>query len=137
MSENIPIPPDVASSITVKPRSRFRRIGCGIGAVIWFILLLLPCIAIALISQNEIAIQTGDIPGQSFRVWLIQDATERGIGIARPSIHNGQNSNTCLQTDTSFIMWMGKGDATSFCECYARVGDTWKSVSSTQGLCNP
>jgi hypothetical protein len=138
MSENTPIPPDaVAVPMPAKQRSRLRRIACGIGSVIWIILLLLPCIAIVLIAQNEIAIQVGDVPGQSFRVWLIQDATERGIGIARPSIHSDQNSNTCLQTDTSFIMWMGKGDAASFCECYAREGDTWKSVSSAQGLCNP
>ncbi len=138
MSENAPTPPDaVTVSPLSKPQSRLRRLRCGIGAVIWIILLLLPCIAIALISQGEIAVQLGDVPGQSLRVWLIQDASERGVGIARPSIHTDQNSNTCLQTDTSFIMWMGKGDATSFCECYAHEGDTWKSVSSAQGSCNP
>jgi len=140
MSENSPLPSDNSpdnSSLLVKPRSRLRRAGCGIGLVIWIILLLFPCLAIALIAQGEVAVQLGDIPGQSFRVWLIQDATERGLGIARPSVHTDENANTCLQTDTSFLLWMGKGDASSYCECFMREGDNWKSVSSTQGSCNP
>ncbi|MBI1280037.1 MAG: hypothetical protein GC179_18055 [Anaerolineaceae bacterium] len=138
MSENSQLPVDNSpDSLTAKPRSRLRRISCGIGLVIWIIMLLFPCIAIALVAQGEIAIQLGDVPGQSFRVWLIQDATERGLGIARPSLHTDENSNTCLQTDTSFLMWMGKGDTTSFCECYAHEVDNWKLVRSAQGKCNP
>lgn len=121
----------------IKPRNRLRRIGCGIGFVIWIILLLFPCFAIVLISQGEIAVQSGDIPGQSFRIWLIQDATERGLGIARPSVHTGANSNACLQTDTNFLLWMGSGASTSYCECYKHDGDNWSSVSSAQGSCNP
>lgn len=129
--DNLPVIPPA------KPGSRLRRLGCGIGLVIWIILLLLPCVAIALIAQGEIAVQLGDVPGQSFRVWLIQDATERGLGIARPSVHIDENANTCLQTDTSFLLWMGKGESTSYCECYAHEGDNWKSISSAQRTCNP
>lgn len=121
----------------VKPGSRLRRIGCSIGLVFWTILLLLPCVAIALISQGEIAIQLGNVPGQTFRIWLIQDATERGIGIAYPRVHTDASANTCLQTDTNFLLWMGKGESSTFCECYASDGDNWKSISSTQGFCNP
>ena len=131
-SENTP---DAAP--VVKPRSRLRRIGCGIGLIIWLLLLLFPCVAIALVSQGEITAQLGNVPGQNLRIWLIQDATQRGIGIARPSVHTDNNANVCLQTDTSFLMWMGKGASTSFCECYTHDGDNWKSVSSTQGTCNP
>ena len=139
MSENEQPLPDVEQTpVPIKPRSRLRRLGCWLGLAIWLVLLLLPCFMIALIAQGEIAIQLGDLPGQSFRVWLIQDATERGLGIARPSVHsNGDNSNICLQTDINFLMWMGKGDSTSVCECYTRDGDNWKSVSSAQGSCNP
>ena len=138
MSENgQPLPDTAQTAVPIKPRSRLRRIGCGIGLVIWVILLLLPCLAIALISQGEIAIQLGDVPGQSFRVWLIQDATERRLGIARPSIHTNDIANICLQTDTSFLLWMGKGESTSYCECFAHDGDSWKSVSAAQGSCNP
>jgi hypothetical protein len=139
MSEIIQSPPNNVPDevLQPKPRSRVRRIGCGIALVIWVILLVLPCIAIALISQGEIAIQLGDLPGQSLRVWLIQDSTERGIGVARPSVHTNADATTCLQTDTSFLLWMGKGDPTSYCDCYDRDGDNWKSVSSTQGSCNP
>ncbi len=138
MSETNQLPSDdISHTPAVKPRSRLRRLGCGIGLGVWLILLLFPCVAIVLIAQGEIAIQLGDVPGQSFRVWLIQDATERGLGVARPSIHTDTKANTCLQTDTSFLLWMGKGESTSYCECYAHEGGNWKSVSSAQGSCNP
>lgn len=128
---------NIPDSPPVKPRSRLRRLGCGIGLIIWIILLLFPCVAIVLIAQGEIAIQLGNIPGQNFRVWLIQDATERGLGIASPSVHTDEDANVCLQTETNFLLWMGKGESTSYCECFAHDGDNWKSVSSAQGLCNP
>jgi hypothetical protein len=139
MSENEQPLPEVAETpVSIRPRSRLRRLGCWIGLTIWLILLLLPCVMIALISQGEIAIQLGNVPGQSFRVWLIQEATERGLGIARPSVYTtGDNSNVCLQTDTSFLLWMGKGGSTSYCECYTHNGDDWKSLGATQGSCNP
>lgn len=138
MSENTQDPSDNSHIVALlKPRSRLRRLGCGIGLVIWVILLFLPCLAIVLISQAEIAVQLGDIPGQSLRIWLVQDAAERGIGIARPSVLADEKANTCLQTDTSFILWMGKGESTSYCECYVYDGENWKSVSAAQQSCNP
>ena len=138
MSENgQPLSDTPLDAAPIKLRSRLRRIGCGIGIVLWLLLLLFPCVAIALVSQGEITAQLGDVPGQNLRIWLIQDATQRGIGIARPSVHTDSNANVCLQTDTSFLMWMGKGASTSYCECYAHDGGNWKSVSSTQGTCNP
>jgi hypothetical protein len=138
MAENgQPSSDNIQNVVPVKPRSRLRRIGCGIGLIIWVVLLLLPCLAIALISQGEINVQLGDVPGQNLRVWLIQDATQRGIGISRPSIHNDANANVCLQTDTNFLLWMGNGPSSSYCQCYTHEGDNWKSVSSAQGTCNP
>jgi hypothetical protein len=138
MSENRqPSSDETQVATAIKPRSRLRRLGCGIGLVIWALFLLFPCLAIALISQGEIAVQLGNVPGQSFRIWLIQDATERGIGLVRPSVHTDAKTNVCLQTDTSFLLWMGKGEPASYCECYTHDGDNWKSVSSAQGSCNP
>ena len=124
--------------VPVKPRSRLRRFGCAIGLVIWILLLIFPCFAVVLIAQGEIAVQLGNIPGQSFRVWLIQDAKERGLGIARPSVHSSaEGANVCLQTDTSFILWMGSGPPSSYCECYTHSSDNWTSTGTTQGSCNP
>lgn len=138
MSETESVPP-LTSEVNNMPltRSRIRRIGCWFGIVIWLVLLLLPCIAILLISQGEISIQTGDLPGQSFRVWLIQDSKERGLGIANPSVSTRADEVTCLQTTTSFLLWMGKGEPSSYCECYTRTGDSWRQASTTQGSCNP
>ena len=120
-----------------KRPSRIRRLGCWLGIGIWFILLLLPCIAILLISQGEIAIQTGDLPGQSFRLWLIQDSKNRGVAIANPSVSSSTDGKTCMQTTTSFLLWMGSGDPSSYCECYTRTESNWELESTVQGSCNP
>ncbi len=129
------LPEAVQENNTPTPRSRIRRIGCWIGLVLWLLLLLFPCAAILLISQGEVSIQLGDLPGQSFRVWLIQDAKDRGIGIANPLVSSRADETTCLQTTTNFLLWMGKGEPSSYCECYIRNEDRWQLTSTTQGSC--
>lgn len=104
----------------------------------WFVLLLSPCLLIALATQGEITLQLGNIPGQVLRIWLIEGARERGIAISRPSVAtNLGNNTTCVQTDTSFILWMGRGEATRFCDCYAQSNDTWTLTGSNSGMCTP
>ena len=124
-------------TLTTKSRSMFRRFGCWFGLLAWIILLLFPCFAIALISQGEISVRLGDVPGQSLRIWLIQDATERGIGVARPMTRVLDENTVCLQTDTNFILWAGSGQPASSCECFFKQADTWISATLTQGTCNP
>ena len=138
MTENDQIAADENREILpAKPRSMLRRVGCWFGFLIWIVLLLFPCFAIALISQGEISVQLGDLPGQSLRIWLIQDASERGIGVARPMTRVLDENTVCLQTDTNFILWAGTGQPTSSCECFFKQSDTWISATLTQGTCNP
>jgi hypothetical protein len=124
--------------INVPPRrSPLRRIGCSILVVMWFIILLLPCFCFALALQGEISVQLGDVPGQSLRIWLLNESDQRGLGISRPvvSAHDGQ---VCIQTQVSFVMWAGSATGTSFCDCYTRSdGETvWNLMSSSEGTCH-
>jgi hypothetical protein len=126
--------PSTASS--PKRRSLLQQVGCSIGILFWIILLLTPCLCLTLASQGEIAIRLGDIPGQSLRVWLVNESRERGISIAWPVLHSRENSdNVCLQTDVRFVLWMGQGNATSYCDCYTRSDDQWTLISTNSGVC--
>lgn len=133
MSEANPTP--IYVRVPPKPRSRLRRFGCGIAVVLWIVLLISPCALLALASQGEIAIQLGDIPGQSLRIWMVSEARERGVGIARPSVYTNGDS-VCLQTNVSFLLWQGQGQATTYCDCYTRSGSELSLVSSSAGVCS-
>ena len=137
-------PPESLSPIPQTPipkrRSPLRRLGCSLAVVLWFILLLTPCLCIVLATQGEIAIRLGDIPGQSFRLWLLNESRERGLGISRSSVTMSSDSNqVCLQTDVSFVLWAGSAEATSFCECYTHSDNlnNWELTSNHQGSCQP
>jgi hypothetical protein len=123
-----------------KRRSPLRRLGCSVALVVWFIVLLAPCLCIVLATQGEIAIRLGDIPGQSFRLWLLNESRERGLGISRPSLVTSSDANqVCLQTDVSFVLWVGSAEATTFCECYTHSYNlsNWELTSNHQGSCRP
>lgn len=121
---------------TAKPRSLLRRIGCSFGLIFWILLLLTPCFCLVLASQGEISIRLGDVPGQSFRIWLVNEARERGIAVAWPTLHSiSQEGNLCLQIDVKFVLWMGQGNETSYCDCYAQLDNQWSLTSTLSGIC--
>jgi hypothetical protein len=123
-----------------KKRSPIRRFGCIVAVIIWFAILLLPCFCLVLASQGEIAIRLGDAPEQSFRLWLLSESDQRGIGISRPSVFAGENSDQiCVQTNINFVLWAGTAEASTYCECYTRSDNTqsWSLTSSAQQSCQP
>lgn len=133
-SENSPT--NIASSNGKRWKGRTFLRGCLV--LIWFALVLSPCLLIVLATQGEISVQTGSVPGQVFRMWLVDGIGERGIAISRPSrITNPETNWTCLQTNTDFILWMGKGTASIACDCYEQSDNGWVSVSSQVGECPP
>jgi hypothetical protein len=124
--------------IVLPPRtSPMRRLGCFIVVIIWFAILLTPCLCFVLASQGEVAIQLGDVPGQSLRIWLLNESRQRGIGISRPSIST-QGDLMCVQTDVSFFLWAGSAEGTIYCECYTQPDEEgWQFVSNNGGSCQP
>ena len=133
-------PPQLITYVLPPRRSPLRRLGCTIAVIIWFIVLLTPCLCIVLASQGEIAVRLGDVPGQSFRLWLLNESRQRGIGISRPSVYaSAEQSQVCIQTDVSFILWMGSAEATIYCECYTQFDNNagWELVSNQQAACQP
>ena len=131
-------PPKIRFALPSR-QTRIGRWGCRFAVVLWFMILLTPCFCLALASQGEISVRLGDIPGQSFRIWLLNESRQRGIGSSRPSIvANSEAGQVCLQTDVSFVLWAGSEDATTYCECFAQSSNAaWEMVNTAQGSCPP
>ncbi len=128
--------PSTPFTLPSRPQKIVRRAGCFIGLAFWIILLLTPCFCLTLASQGEITINLGDVPGQSLRIWLINESRERGIAIAHPTLHLlGNANNVCLQTDVSFVLWMGQGTTTRYCDCYAYNGNQWTLTTTYSDVC--
>jgi hypothetical protein len=121
-----------------KRRTPIQRIGCALALLIWFVVLLTPCFFIVMATQNEIAITLSDVPGHAFRIWLVNEADERGLAIAQPSlISSGDPNAVCLESHIRFALWMGSTSPADYCECYQRgsADAAWQFVSTQQGNC--
>jgi hypothetical protein len=100
--------------------------------------MLIPCFFIALAVRQEIIITTGSAPNQGLRFWLINEADHRGLGLSVATVHSrSQDSGICVQTDVRFFLWAGESDPTSYCECYALIGDEMELSETTTGQCPP
>lgn len=123
--------------LTPAPRRRspLGRLGCGIALVVWFFLLLTPCMLILLATQNEITIPLGgDAPDHEIRLWLIQEIDERGLGISTTSILQTEPDALCVQTRSRFMLWQGEAEPIAYCECYTRsAADAEWTYSSMKG----
>jgi hypothetical protein len=120
-----------------KRRGPLARLGCALGLIIWAILILSPCILITLAVRGEINIPTGDAPDQRLRVWLIMETRQRGVGISNASIRERDDGQTCVQTETSFLLWLGEAEPVSYCECYQHEDGSqdWIPTEMMSGLC--
>lgn len=130
-------PESTPPASTAKRRRPLRRFGCFLVLVLWCIILLSPCFLVVLATQQEILIQTGELPGQSLRIWLVNEPRQRGIGISRPSIYAEAENIICLQVDVNFLLWMGSEKPNTYCDCFSDPGNkNWELVSSNPEICN-
>lgn len=120
-------------------RGPLGRLGCGLGLVIWALLIFTPTIAIAIAFRGEVSITTGPAPEQRFRVWLIMEPRQRGLGISNGTSYHGSDGLICVQTNTSFVLWDGAGEPSSYCDCYLHdaAANTWSLASTQTGDCKP
>jgi hypothetical protein len=118
---------------------RLRRMGCLILLPFWFALLATPCVLLYLATQGQIAVSLPGEPARELRIWVLSETDRRGVGISVPSvIAAAQNQKLCVQTDVRFLLWMGKGEASQYCECYARgTSGGWTPTDSRAGSCAP
>jgi hypothetical protein len=120
-----------------KPTSPLRRLGCGLLLVLWFVLLLTPCGLFLIAMTGELTVPTGGLPEQELRIWLVMEADQRGLGISTGAPQDVTETAFCIQTDTRFALWAGRGQPASYCDCYTRAdaASAWSLASVAQGAC--
>lgn len=119
----------------MKIKRTARRLGCALLLVLWFLLLLTPCLFIVLITQREIVLAHSNVPNDDFRVWLIQEADQRGLAVSNSRRVSAPNNVVCTLTDVRFFLWKGKGDPNQYCSCYVRQSDSWSAVAEGAEAC--
>ncbi len=132
--------PDHPQALVFRRQNPLKRVGCTIGLLLWAVVLISPCLLCTLATQGQITISLGSAPGQQARIWLLNEARERGIGISWPSAHYSQDAQTvCVQTDTRFVLWEGSGQPATYCECYTRenTGEAWIAAQISDDSCQP
>lgn len=117
--------------------SRARRVGCGAAVILWFLLLLTPCGLLLIAVTGEVTIPTGSLPGQETRLWLIMEADQRGLGISTAGVQSQSETRACLQINSRFLLWQGRADSVSYCECFTRTDavDSWGYSGMNEGVC--
>ncbi len=140
MSEESP----ESANLPIRPApnrwSPFKRMGCVIGLVLWAIVIISPCFLLTLATQGQITIALGSAPDQQARIWLLNEARVRGIGISWPTARYSPDGKTvCVQTDTQFVLWAGSGQPATYCECYTRAntGTAWTATAPSNKSCQP
>lgn len=113
-------------------QKRRRRLGCALLIIPWLICMLLPCFVIALVMNQEVVITYSDVPEDALRIWVLDSAAARGIGISNSRRVTTDNNLTCTILDTRFLVWQGDAEKAGAktvhrCACYERVGNVWQS----------
>lgn len=121
-------------------RSLLNRIGCWILVVFWFILILTPACLLVLAIQGEIALWHGSGFPESashplLQAKLLMDADTRGLNITSSSLVDVAGDQTCVQTHVRYLLWQGRGQNVSYCDCYTRENTDWTFVASSPGVC--
>jgi len=105
-------------------RSPARRAGCAVLLILWFGLLMVPCLCAVIAINQEIVLPLGPAPGQHVRAWLIMEAEQRGLGISTPRVTGDEASGAlCVETHNRFVLWQGREADAIYCECYERGDD--------------
>lgn len=102
----------------MKPASWLRRFVYLLLLLLWLGVISLPLFSVLLAARGEL--QLGDDPRRHLRLFLIQERDTQGIGIewARPL----REEAACYRTRLTYLMWEGRGENVSFCQCLDEPG---------------
>lgn len=127
----------IDAGVQAKLRHPLRRIGCIILLILWFVVLLTPCLLLTLATQGEIRVSTGGAPGQEVRVWVVMEAETRGLGVSTGTISSQTPTDICVETNINYLLWSGREAPITYCDCYERPNDSvsWTLNGTTTGTC--
>jgi hypothetical protein len=117
-----------------------NRLGCALLLIPWFIFVMSPCAVLALAINREILISFSDLPGDAWRVWVLQEPNARGLGIATGRNVEVAEGGRCAVVEIRFVLWGGDAEKSGAkpareCTCYARNNDRWRVLSVGAPAC--
>ncbi|MDZ4768770.1 MAG: hypothetical protein SGJ24_06545 [Chloroflexota bacterium] len=130
-------PLETVTTVPPARRSIIRRLGCGVALVVWFALVMTPCLLITLATQGQITVRTGELPEQELRIFLQMDADNRGLVVSNAAVKMQSDQRICLETTVNYLLWTGREEANIYCSCYIRdaVSQPWTSAETTIDAC--
>ena len=125
------------------PKSRFGRVVFGLGIVVWFLVLMLPCALFYIAATGTIRIGlSGAVEAERhplLEVNLLMSVEQRGFQITRSVIQSNTSTAQCLETYVSYVLWQTDGTAenVAYCDCYQRADSeaAWELSGTNADLC--
>lgn len=125
-------------------RAYARRTGCLIAVLLWSLFMLFPMFLFLLAINGEIALwHGGNFPENEshplLQVKLLSEIQTRGLNITASYVAESSETAACVQTDVRYLLWQGRGENISYCDCYTRetAQSTWTPAATTRGVCVP
>ncbi|MBK8987862.1 MAG: hypothetical protein IPM39_17640 [Chloroflexi bacterium] len=80
---------------------------------VWLMVMIFPCMAFTLAMEQQIAL--GQEESSHIRIFLLQEPKKEGVAVEwkRPSTRQ----SNCLKTSVTYLMWVGEGENTVYCQC--------------------
>lgn len=98
-----------------------RRFGCILGTLLWFIVLLLPCVGFYLAVRGEIVWERSRF--SSDRLWLIREPGQTGVALANMQPMGATDAEeVCTRTYVTIWLWsQGSFEQIGYCDCYRQA----------------
>jgi len=98
-----------------------RRLGCLLATLLWFLVLLLPCVGFYLAVRGEIVWERSRF--SSDRLWLIREGELRGIAFSDTQpLGPIAAQEVCKRTYVTIWLWsQGSVERLGYCECEQRL----------------
>jgi hypothetical protein len=104
------------------------RAGCAAAVLVWLCVMTIPFLALWLAVKGELTWRRGEFVED--RLWLVNAESgighggASGIGYSSTRALSGQtaaDSPVCVRTRVYFLLWKGKSENVTFCDCYTPV----------------
>jgi hypothetical protein len=103
------------------------RAGCAAWALVWLCVMTVPFLALLLAMRGELTWRRGGFVED--RLWLVNAETgvgngsASGIGYSATRVVSDQiaaDGRLCVRTNVYFLLWKGKSEGVTYCECYVK-----------------
>lgn len=139
MTTKVPRQPIIPAPTTTR-----GKIGCAFGLILWFTVMMTPCVLFWFGFGNEVIIPHANVPYAHehplFKLGLLMTADYRGLSVTNSSIFADHDNAVCVQTNVNFLLWENRNrdnPATIYCDCYERANPetSWQLIRTDSGEC--